>query len=62
MTTTVTVKTHAWPVAVYTRPLKEDRRPSRLNFGYGEKVAPHSERVFYVHSAQDLMIHELEKE
>jgi len=59
MTTTVTVKTHDWPVRVSAFPLGEDRKP--VEGGEWQElgmVPKHSSQDFHVHSAIDLCIQE----
>lgn len=55
MTTTVIVKAnHGWPVDV-TR--KDPETGSVVSV---ERVDPDTEQTFYVHNAQDLLIHEVQ--
>lgn len=59
MTTTVTVKTHDWPVQVLGFPLV-DRQP--VEGGEYEGLAivpPNSEQEFHVHCGQDVLVKEL---
>lgn len=49
MTTTITVKTHAWEV---------DVTPS--DTGTTVRVPAESEQTFHVHSSADLLIHEVQ--
>lgn len=59
MTTTVTVKTHAWPVEVRTFPLAGRVPVDGAQWSEGQRVEPHSSRDFVVHDGQDLLVHEL---
>ena len=60
MTTTVTVKTHDWPVSVQQFPL-EDREPIKgAEWSEIEVVPANSIKEFHVHSGVDLMFKELE--
>ncbi len=55
MTTTVIVKAnHGWPVDVTPKPIGEHAVAPTT------RVAPNSEQTFYVHSGQDLLIHEVQ--
>lgn len=60
MTTKVTVSAHAgWPVDV-TRIDPKTGKPPENQPAPTERVASNSERIFYVHSAQDLLVHEVQ--
>jgi len=55
VTTTVIVKAnHGWPVLVSAKD------PKTGAVGVVERVDPNTERTFYVHSSQDLVIHEVQ--
>lgn len=54
MTTTVTLKTHDWPVDVETVDSYD-----RVYHAVTETVPPHTERQFYVTSTRDLRFTEL---
>lgn len=57
MTTTVIVQAnHGWPVDV------TPKRPDGAEAGPTVRVAANSEKTFYVHSSQDLLIHEVQPE
>ena len=54
MTTTVTLKTHDWPVDVETIDSTD-----RSYHSVTETVPPHTERQFHIHSTRDLRFTEL---
>lgn len=55
MTTTVIVKAnHGWPVDVTPQPIGGNPQAPT------ERVAAGTERTFYVHGGQDLLIHEVQ--
>ncbi len=55
MTTTVIVKAnHGWPVLVSAKD------PKTGAAGSVQRVDANTERTFYVHSSQDLVIHEVQ--
>jgi hypothetical protein len=54
MTTTVTLKTHDWPVDVETVDSYE-----RVYHSVTETVPPHTERQFVIHSTRDIRFTEL---
>lgn len=59
MTTTVTVKTHDWPVEVRTFPLANREPVEGADWSEPQRVEPNSSREFVVHDGQDLMVKEL---
>lgn len=59
MTTTVIVKTHAWPARVQTFPLRGREPIEGAEWSAGELVEPNSERTFHVHDGQDVCVREL---
>lgn len=57
MTTKVTIEAnHGWPVDV--TPMTYGREPS----GLPRRVPANATEVFYVHSGQDLLIHEVQSD
>lgn len=58
MTTTVKVITHSWPVEVATTDHVADGEDVRSV----DRVEPHSERDFYIHSTRSLSFKELPEE
>lgn len=64
MTTTITVETHDWPVAVTTNDNHSHTSPERVSNGYTETVEfvpANSKRQFYVTDARSLSFRELPK-
>jgi hypothetical protein len=59
MTTTVTVTTHSWPVAVRTFPCANGQPVAGANWSDPTEVSAHSQQIFHVHSGADLLIQEL---
>jgi hypothetical protein len=59
MTTTVTVKTHAWPVRVLSFPCANGEPVEGAEWSPVGEVAPNSQQDFYVHSGQDILVQEL---
>lgn len=60
MTTTVIVQAnHGWPVDVTP---KQFNAAGLAVDGQTIRVLPNTEQVFYVHSGQDLLIHEVQPE
>lgn len=59
MTTTVTLKTHDWPVQVLEFPLIERQPVEDAEYVELAIVPPHSSRDFHVHSSADLLFKEL---
>lgn len=59
MTTTVTVTTHDRPAEVRSYPLDSGAPHEDGSWSEAERIEPNSTRQFYVHSSQDLMVHEL---
>jgi hypothetical protein len=59
MTTTVTVKTCAWPVKVIGYPCADGQPINGSAWQELGRLDPHSERDFYVHSGMDVCVQEL---